>query len=94
MFVNTLFQVAAAKGLVAGSFAIIRKDKSVVDYSAEPEGILTPNSKEIEDIQLEDVRWILVIEKEVWSYLPLSSLADRFRQRSARSQQTNTGKTQ
>jgi hypothetical protein len=31
------FQAAAAKGLVAGSFAITRPDKSVVDYSVEPE---------------------------------------------------------
>jgi hypothetical protein len=30
-------QVAAAKGLVVGSFAITRKDKSVIDYSVEPE---------------------------------------------------------
>jgi hypothetical protein len=32
-----LFQVAAAKGLVVGSFAVTRKDKSVVDYSMEPD---------------------------------------------------------
>ena len=31
------FQVAAAKGLVVGSFATTKKDKSVIDYSAEPE---------------------------------------------------------
>jgi hypothetical protein len=30
------FQAAAAKGLVVGSFAITRQDKSVVDYSVEP----------------------------------------------------------
>jgi meiotic recombination protein SPO11 len=65
MLIDFSSQVAAAKGLVAGSFSVIRKDKSMVDYSAEPEGILTPNSKEIEDIQPDDVRWILVIEKEV-----------------------------
>jgi hypothetical protein len=31
------FQVAAAKGLVVGSFTITRKDKSVIDFSVEPE---------------------------------------------------------
>jgi hypothetical protein len=30
-------QVAAAKGLVVGSFSITRKDRSVVDYSGELE---------------------------------------------------------
>jgi len=55
---------------VTGSFTIIRRDKSVVDYSAEPEGILIPNTKEIKEIQLDDVRWILVIEKEVCIFSP------------------------
>lgn len=30
-------QVAAAKGLVVGSFSIKRKDDSTIDYSIEPE---------------------------------------------------------
>lgn len=64
-YLLTISQVAAAKGLVAGSFSITRKDNSVVDYSTEPEGILIPNSKEIESTLLDDVQWILVIEKEV-----------------------------
>ena len=34
---TSVLQVAAAKGLVAGSFSIKRKDESTVDYSAEPE---------------------------------------------------------
>jgi len=34
---NRNCQVAAAKGLVVGSFAITKKDKSVIDYSVEPE---------------------------------------------------------
>jgi meiotic recombination protein SPO11 len=58
-------QVAAAKGLAAGSFTVIRKDESIVDCSAELEGILIPTAKDIKDIQLDHVRWILVIEKEV-----------------------------
>ncbi len=37
-------QVAAAKGLVAGSFSIERKDGSVIDYSVEPEVGAFPNA--------------------------------------------------
>ena len=37
-------QVAAAKGLVAGSFSIKRKDDSVIDYSIEPEVGVFPNA--------------------------------------------------
>ncbi|TVY31925.1 Meiotic recombination protein, partial [Lachnellula occidentalis] len=61
---DALNVVAAAKGLVAGSFAITRKDSSIVDYSSAAEGILIPNPKEIQDINLDNVQWILVIEKE------------------------------
>ncbi|TVY87160.1 Meiotic recombination protein, partial [Lachnellula willkommii] len=61
---DALNVVAAAKGLVAGAFTITRKDASIVDYSSALEGILIPNPKEIQDITLDNVRWILVIEKE------------------------------
>ncbi|KAH6665770.1 Spo11/DNA topoisomerase VI subunit A [Halenospora varia] len=61
---DALNVVAAAKGLVAGSFSIVRKYKSVIDFSTEDEGILVPNTREIEQIELQDVKWILVIEKE------------------------------
>ena len=57
---------------MVGSFAITRKDTSVVDYSSEPEGVLIPNLKEIADINLDEVRWILVIEKEVRPCIVLS----------------------
>jgi hypothetical protein len=43
----------------------------MVDYSSEPEGILLPNTKEIQSFQFHDVSWILVIEKEVFE-LPFS----------------------
>ncbi|KAH7383513.1 Spo11/DNA topoisomerase VI subunit A, partial [Cadophora sp. MPI-SDFR-AT-0126] len=56
--------VAAAKGLVAGSFRLTRRDKSVIDFTLEPEGILIPNPNDIESIQFLSVMWILVIEKE------------------------------
>ncbi|TVY82608.1 Meiotic recombination protein rec12 [Lachnellula suecica] len=61
---DALNVVAAAKGLVSGSFTIIRKDNSVVDYSAEPGGLLIPDPKNIQEVELEGVKWILVIEKE------------------------------
>ncbi|KIN01593.1 hypothetical protein OIDMADRAFT_160910 [Oidiodendron maius Zn] len=56
--------VAAAKGLVAGSLIVKRKDNSEIDYSSEREGILVPLVKGIQSFQLKDARWILVIEKE------------------------------
>ncbi|KAL5313601.1 hypothetical protein ACEPPN_018022 [Leptodophora sp. 'Broadleaf-Isolate-01'] len=56
--------VAAAKGLVAGSFRLTRRDTSVIDFTLEPEGLLIPNPNDIETIQFLDVKWILVVEKE------------------------------
>lgn len=55
---------AAAKGLVAGAFTANRRDGSIIDFTIEAEGVLVPNPTGIESIQLTDVRWILVIEKE------------------------------
>jgi DNA topoisomerase VI subunit A len=66
------YQVAAAKGLVAGSFAVRRKDNSAVDYCSELHGALVPNPKDIQSFQLNDVGWILVIEKEVRSLINTS----------------------
>jgi len=60
-----LSQVAAAKGLIAGHFTIVRKNGSIVDYTSEFDGHLIPNTKEIQALQLIDIRWILIIEKEV-----------------------------
>ncbi|KAG0646636.1 Meiotic recombination SPO11 [Hyphodiscus hymeniophilus] len=60
----TFDKVAAAKGLVAGSFKLTRNDGSVIDYWAESEGMLIANTREIKSLQLQDIRWILVIEKE------------------------------
>ncbi|KAI9047189.1 hypothetical protein LZ554_008643 [Drepanopeziza brunnea f. sp. 'monogermtubi'] len=61
---DALNVVAAAKGLVAGSLLLTRKDESVIDLTTEPEGLLIPNPSEISTIQFVDVKWILVIEKE------------------------------
>ncbi|KAG9245941.1 Spo11/DNA topoisomerase VI subunit A [Calycina marina] len=56
--------VAAAKGLVAGSFIITKLSSTVLDYSTEQEGFLVPNLKEISSLELQNVAWVLVIEKE------------------------------
>ncbi|KAE9364749.1 DNA topoisomerase IV, alpha subunit [Stipitochalara longipes BDJ] len=61
---DALNVVAAAKGLVAGSFSVERKDGSKIDYSIEPEGILIPSIKDIANVQVSNIQWILVIEKE------------------------------
>ncbi|EPE33517.1 DNA topoisomerase IV, alpha subunit [Glarea lozoyensis ATCC 20868] len=65
---DALNVVAAAKGLVAGAFSLTRKDKSRIDYSEEIEGTLVPSTKEKLDIELNEVKWILVIEKEAKGY--------------------------
>ncbi|QSZ31276.1 hypothetical protein DSL72_000839 [Monilinia vaccinii-corymbosi] len=61
---DALNVMAAVKGLVAGSFVIKRRNKSVMDYSSTADSQLVPWVKEIEDIDLLQVKWILVIEKE------------------------------
>ncbi|KAA8573445.1 hypothetical protein EYC84_005030 [Monilinia fructicola] len=63
--------MAAAKGLVAGFFVITRKT-SVIDYSSAAESKLVPWVKEIEHIDLSQVKWILVIEKEVATFRTLA----------------------
>ncbi|CAG8961776.1 hypothetical protein HYFRA_00006319 [Hymenoscyphus fraxineus] len=61
---DALNVVAAAKGLIAGSFTVTRKDGSTIDFSVENEGTLVPNSKDLQNVQFQEVEWILVIEKE------------------------------
>ncbi|MCJ1354521.1 MAG: hypothetical protein MMC33_004510 [Icmadophila ericetorum] len=56
--------VAAAKGLIAGTFTITRTDRTILDYASEAEGLLVPNVDDIASIDLTNVSWILVIEKE------------------------------
>ncbi|KAN0099842.1 DNA topoisomerase IV, alpha subunit [Hyaloscypha variabilis] len=61
---DALNVLAAAKGLVAGAFSIEKKDGSKFDHCTEPEGILIPSIKDIANVRLAYVNWILVIEKE------------------------------
>lgn len=55
---------AAAKGLIAGAFNICRRDGCTIDASADREGILVPSVKEIMSVDMANVQFILVIEKE------------------------------
>jgi meiotic recombination protein SPO11 len=56
---------AAAKGLVAGNFSIIREDGYRVDGLKDAEGLLVPKVGENDFLDLTSVQWVLVIEKEV-----------------------------
>lgn len=74
-------KTAAAKGLIAGNFALRRADGSSVrglceeqarnllslqkQHSSNLQGILVPNIHEADLLDLSSVHWILVIEKEV-----------------------------
>ncbi|KAG9193205.1 hypothetical protein G6011_03240 [Alternaria panax] len=55
---------AAAKGLLAGHFRLIRHDGHDIDGMSEKEGVLVPNVNENDILELTEVHWVLVIEKE------------------------------
>ncbi|PGH09411.1 hypothetical protein AJ80_07686 [Polytolypa hystricis UAMH7299] len=61
---TALHVVAAAKGLMAGSYKIMLKNNSSVDVGSAVDGMLIPRIETIEQVYLSGVRWILVIEKE------------------------------
>ncbi|KAI9825724.1 MAG: hypothetical protein M1826_006908 [Phylliscum demangeonii] len=56
--------VAAAKGLVLGPLKITRSNGAILDCGLDAEGTLIPSSKEIRALDLSEIKWILVIEKE------------------------------
>jgi meiotic recombination protein SPO11 len=56
---------AAAKGLVAGSFSVIRQDGYRVDGLKDAEGLLVPKVGGNDTLDLTSIQWVLVIEKEV-----------------------------
>jgi meiotic recombination protein SPO11 len=78
---NDLSQTAAAKGLLAGNFRLVRYDGHLVDGMSEKEvgqcprardaslttcqGMLVPNVSENDSVDLTEVHWVLIIEKEV-----------------------------
>ncbi|KAF2170797.1 hypothetical protein M409DRAFT_63857 [Zasmidium cellare ATCC 36951] len=61
---SSLNVTAAAKGLIAGAVNICHKDGSIVDARADREGMLITNVNEILSVDMSDVKFILVIEKE------------------------------
>ncbi|KAI1440201.1 DNA topoisomerase IV, alpha subunit [Annulohypoxylon stygium] len=56
--------VAAYKGLVAGNIHIVLKRNSVLDCSSDTNGILIPHAETIQQVDIFETRWVLVIEKE------------------------------
>ena len=56
--------IAAAKGLIAGSIKFCRRDGTRIDASTDREGLLVPNLNDVLSADLNNVRWILIIEKE------------------------------
>ncbi|TAQ87210.1 hypothetical protein B7494_g4466 [Chlorociboria aeruginascens] len=61
---ESLNVVAAAKGLITGSFSVCDNHGSTTDYTQVSEGLLIPAVNNIQTMDLQHVRWILVIEKE------------------------------
>ncbi|TEY86522.1 hypothetical protein BOTCAL_0006g00010 [Botryotinia calthae] len=61
---DALNVMATAKGLVTGWFVMKRRNQSAMDYSSAADSQLVPWVKEIEEMNLSHVKWILVIEKE------------------------------
>ncbi|TGO86400.1 hypothetical protein BPOR_0307g00090 [Botrytis porri] len=61
---DALNVMAAAKGLVTGWFIMKGRNQSTMDYSSAADSRLVPWVKEIEEMDLSRVKWILVIEKE------------------------------
>lgn len=74
-------QTATAKGLVAGAFIITRRDGTRVEGWSEREvgdccyntsqltkfqGMLVSSLSDDETVNVDQVKWALVVEKEVW----------------------------
>ncbi|GLA62459.1 hypothetical protein AtubIFM54640_003014 [Aspergillus tubingensis] len=59
-----LYVEAAAKGLVVGYYQMISKSGAVVDARFSNQDTLVPRTQDIHKIDLADVTWVLVLEKE------------------------------
>ncbi|KAF2125542.1 DNA topoisomerase IV, alpha subunit [Dothidotthia symphoricarpi CBS 119687] len=70
---SELHVTAAAKGLVAGNFSILRNDGHRVNGMNEKEGLLVPKIGDDDTLFLGSVRWVLVIEKEAKGYPDVAS---------------------
>ncbi|KAI0883115.1 DNA topoisomerase IV, alpha subunit [Annulohypoxylon maeteangense] len=56
--------VAAYKGLVAGNATIALKSNSLLNCSSDNNGILIPHVETIREVDVGEIKWIMVIEKE------------------------------
>jgi meiotic recombination protein SPO11 len=88
---SQLSVTAAAKGLVSGRFAIYREDGTQVDGLNDEEGMLVPKVGEADRLGLTQIRWILIIEKEVCLDADLTACTKLFRRRSAPSSAPHSG---
>ncbi|RAK94266.1 meiotic recombination protein Spo11 [Aspergillus costaricaensis CBS 115574] len=61
---TALYVEAAAKGLVVGYYQIITSSGAVVDVQLSNQDTLVPRTQDIHKIDLADVAWVLVLEKE------------------------------
>lgn len=84
---------AAAKGLVAGCFAIHRKDGTQVDGLSDKNGMLVPKIEETDRLDLTQLRWILIIEKEVCLGADLTACSKSSRQHSTLSSAPHSGRS-
>ncbi|KAI4683500.1 uncharacterized protein J4E88_004676 [Alternaria novae-zelandiae] len=64
---------AAAKGLLAGGFRLTRNDGHHINGMSEKEGILVPSVNDNDNLDLTDVQWVLIVEKEAKGYPDLAS---------------------
>ncbi|KAI1135600.1 DNA topoisomerase IV, alpha subunit [Hypoxylon sp. FL0543] len=61
---NVLNVVAAYKGLIAGGVTIELKNNSAVHCNSDGNGALIPRAEVIRRLDIDEVKWIMVIEKE------------------------------
>ncbi|PYH96164.1 meiotic recombination protein spo11 [Aspergillus ellipticus CBS 707.79] len=59
-----LYVEAAAKGLVVGYYQLITKHQEVIDARFSSQDTLVPRTQDIHSIDLTDVEWVLILEKE------------------------------
>ncbi|KAI4942176.1 hypothetical protein J4E91_010150 [Alternaria rosae] len=58
------FSTAAAKGLLAGGFRLTRNDGHYINGMSEKEGMLVPSVNDNDTLDLANVQWVLILEKE------------------------------
>ncbi|KAI1414443.1 DNA topoisomerase IV, alpha subunit [Hypoxylon sp. FL1857] len=61
---DVLSIVAAYKGLIAGGLAIELKNGTTLDCSSDGNGALIPHTEVISRVDIGEIKWIMIIEKE------------------------------